>query len=380
MSAPTLPTVAEIKARIISDCETAIGQTVPILPKAFIRLLAGGLAGVFLLLYEAVLWVYAQIFPERADREALILLGKLVGLTPTPAVAWFGTADVGGTNGESVLEGEQFTSAAGFVYKVTTGGVISDGVCPCVLECVTKGEAGNLVDGETLSIVSAKSYLTGSATVTDTTTEGEDAETTDDFRARVVIRYKRRFTGGSPADYELWGLEAPHFVWVSPYADEDVPGKIIVYGKVDNEPDGIPTSGQLDTLLEYLTYNPDTAKKDRAPIGDTIECLPISRYGFDIEIQIKNGTEILKANIETAIKEYLEETLQPYNEGVSAVTNNAVTNSGISSVAFDLAAEAGATILQVVLYETATGTIINNYVLYGGEFAKLNSISFEDVV
>ncbi len=379
MAAPTIPTTAEIKARIVSDFETALGQTAPILPKAFVRVVASALAGLFLLLYTSIFWVYAQIFPEKADYENLILLGKLVGLTPTAATKALIVASVYGTDGETVLTDEQFT-ANGLVYNVTIGGTIASGFCSCTLECVTAGDAGNLANGEELSVVSPKAYLTGSAIVTATTTDGDDAETEDDFRTRVVIRYKRRFTGGSPADYELWGLEAPNFVWVSPYADEDVPGKVIVYGKVDNQTDGIPTSGQLVTLLAYLTANPDTLKKDRAPIGDTIECLPITRYSFDVEIHIKNGTDILKAAIETAIQEYIEEVLQPYNEGISATTNNAVTNSGIASIAFDLAAEAGATILQVVLTETSTGTVLNNYILYGGEFAKLNSTTFVDVV
>ncbi|MBE3064404.1 MAG: baseplate J/gp47 family protein [Spirochaetes bacterium] len=380
MAMPTIPTAAEIRARIISDLEAAFNQTTPALPKSFNRVLAGAVAGFVLLCYQAILWGYAQIFPDRADRFALVLLAKLVGITPTGEVAAKISADVAGTNGQTVLEGTLFTAPNGYVYKVTTGGLIALGVADCELTCLTAGDAGNLADGVLLSIVSADPNLTGAATVTGTVTTGADAETLEHLRDRVVARYKKRTTGGSPADYELWGLETPHFVWVSPYTGIPPVG-VIVYGKVDNQTDGIPTAAQLLELASYLDEDPDTAKRHRKPITDEVECLPISRFLFDVAIKIKDGTSILKANIETAIEEYLE-SLEPYNEGVSAARIDTVTESGVASVAVALAQEAGATILETTITETLTGTSISGtgYVLYGGEFAKMNSCAFTDVV
>ena len=79
MALPTIPTVSEIRARIITDIEGKIDQTTPALPKAFVKVLAGAIAGIVILLYNAILWVYRHIFPETADYAALVLLGKLVG-------------------------------------------------------------------------------------------------------------------------------------------------------------------------------------------------------------------------------------------------------------------------------------------------------------
>lgn len=379
MAMPKIPDKVTIKNRIIADLETALGQTTPWLPKAWNRSIAGSLTGLFLLCYNAILWVYEQAFPEKADYEALILLGKLVGLVPTKSVAAIITADVAGTEGETVAVGTLFQSTTGIVYKVTTGGIISSGVASCILTAQTRGEAGNTADGEVLSIVSADPVLTGTATVTGTTTSGAEAESEEHFRARVVARYKRRVTGGSPADYENWGLETPHFVWVSPYAHESIPGRVVLYGRVDNQPDGIPTAAQLLELKNMVTYDPETGKKYRRPIGDEVECLAISRYLFDIEISIKDASALVKANIENALIEYLD-SLEPYNEGISSLRNDAVTNAGISAAIGSIAKEAGATILQIVVKETLTGTTVNNYILYGGEHAKMNSITFEDVV
>jgi uncharacterized phage protein gp47/JayE len=195
MAMPTIPSATEIQARIVADVESAIGQTVPLLPKAVIRVLAKAIALIDVLLYRSIMWVYAQIFPDTADYAALILLGALVGISPTKPVASVVTASVPGVTGESVPTGTNFRSNSGLVYQVTTGGTISGGVASCTLTCLSAGDAGNIANGEVLTILSPDVNLTGTATITATVTDGDDAETLDHFRARVVARYKRRMTG-----------------------------------------------------------------------------------------------------------------------------------------------------------------------------------------
>jgi uncharacterized phage protein gp47/JayE len=375
MAMPTIPTVAEIRARIISDMETAIGQTVPWLPKALTKVIAGAIAGIDILLYNSILWVYSQAFPDTADYDALVLLGKLVSIVPTGAVKAVITANVYGTNGESVAAGTTYFSTPGrSVYQVTTGGTIAGGLFLATLTALTAGEAANVANGVELSIVTPDTALTGSAIVVGTTTDGEDAESEEQFRVRVVARYKRRHTGGSPADYYLWGLEAPHFIWVSPVAG-DAPGDVWVYGEVDNETDGIPTSAQLLTLAAYLTTDPATGLATRKPIGDTISCFPITRKVFNFEINISNSSTTTETAITAAIAEYLA-SLAPYNEGVTLERADAVTNTGTSSAANDVAKEAGAVILQLTVREASTGGEANNYMLYGGEKAKIGTATY----
>lgn len=375
MAMPIIPTAAEIRARIIADMETAIGQTTPWLPKALTRVIAGAIAGLDVLLYNSILWVYAQIFPETADYAALVLLGKLVSIVPTSAVKSVITANVYGTTGETVAAGTTyFRTPSGSVYQVTTGGTIAGGLFLATLTALIAGEAANVADGVELSIVTPDTVLTGSAIVVGTTTDGEDAESEEQFRVRVVARYKRRHTGGSPADYYLWGLEAPHFIWVSPVSG-DAPGDVWVYGEVDNETDGIPTSAQLVTLCDYLTNDPDTGLATRKPIGDTITCYPITRKVFNFEINISNSSTTTETAITAAIAEYLA-SLAPYNEGVTLERADAVTNTGASSAANAVAKEAGAVILQLTIREATTGGEVNNYVLYGGEKAKIGTVTY----
>jgi len=375
---PTIPTSLEIQARIDAAIQSAIGQTVPLLPKSFIRVLAKAIALIDVAIYRAVLWVYAQIFPDKADYASLVLLGKLVGIDPTPSIAWVGTATVPGVTGESVLVGTNFRSATGIVYQVTTGATIAGGVASVTLTSLVKGEQGGIANGEILQILSPDVNLTGTATITATITDAADEEEEDHFRVRVSNRYKKRYTGGSPADYEGWGLETPHFIWVAPYAG-DTPNAITVYGEVDNETDGIPTSAQLVTLLSYLTYDPDTGIRSRRPLGDEITCLPITRKIFDFTISIKSANATTKANIETALSDYLSE-LEPYNEGVTLERNDALTDTGASAAANDIAREAAATIIALFVYEHSTGGVISSYTFYGGEKPKLGTVTWIDVL
>lgn len=380
MAMPTIPTAAEIKARIVADIETAIGQTSPSLPKSWNGVVAGSVAGVIVLLYQATLWVYRQIFPETADYQALILLGKLVNVYPLRANQAVITANVFGTTGESVLSGTTlYKSDTGVVYLVTTGGVIgAGGFVECTLTAQTYGDIGNIEDGAELSIVTADPVLTGTAIVTGTTTDGADDETEASFRARVIARYKKRFTGGSPADYELWGLEAPHFIWVSPVAGNE-PGTVWVYGEVDNQEDGIPDAEQLLTLKNYLTIDPETGLETRRPIGAEITCYPISRKSFSFSISISNASTAVKEDIETALSEYLL-SLSPFNQGVSTERNDAITDTGASSVVNDVARTAGATVISLIVRDGDTLSPLTNYILYGGVKAKLGDVTFTDIV
>ena len=379
MPIPTIPTAAEIKNRIVSDLENKLNQTTPILPKAFNRVLAGAIAGIILLLYQAIIWTYAQIFPEKADDISLSLLGALVNILRIPAVFAVLQADVTGVETYVVQTGVLFRSSNDVVYKVTTGGTISGGTTSIVLTAQEAGEIGNLPNGSILDIVQPDSNLDGTATITATNTSGDDQESLDSFRSRVSSEYKKRRTGGAPADYETWGLETPNFNWISPLDDPGLAGEVIVYGRVDNQTDGIPTGDQLTELESFLNVDPLTGLRTRHPIGPPTDEQPISRFLFDIEIFIQNGTGAIEADVENAVTDYVE-TQEPFNEAIHTIRKDTISEGGISAIANDVANPQGATITSVTLTQLSPVLIIQSYQLFGGEFGKVDTITFTPVV
>ena len=378
MAIPEIPNITVIKNRIQSDIETSISQTIPALPLSFVKVLSSAIAGMIYLNYQATLWVYKQIFPESADYQNLILLGDLIGLSPTDAIQAILLCDITGS-GVSVLAGTQFIGSNNVVYEVTTTTAIVAGTAADVpLLALESGDIGNLANGEVLNIVQTDAGLDGTATVASTDTSGADQESQISFSARVALGYRTRNYAGTPGGYALYGLETPNFVWVGPYADLTLPGTVIVYGKVDNQTDGIPTTTQLTELENYLTYDPDTGEAIRKPIGDILDVQPISRRTFDLEVFINGGNAELESEIESALEDYID-TLEPYITGVSITRKNVLTNANVASLADSLADNDGATVTQVVITDTVTSLPETNYTFYGGEFGKWGTITFTDV-
>lgn len=378
MALPDIPSIEEIKNRIVSDIEGKINQTIPLLPIALVRVLASSIAGIIYLLYQAILWVYKQIFPESADFFNLRLLGALVGVFQVDAVQALILCTVPGT-GAQVNAGTLFLGSNNITYRVeTTTAIVGGEALNVPLLALTSGNIGNLINGEVLNITSTDLTLDGTATVTSTDTPGADAESRESFSARVAIRYRVRDINGSVGAYTINGLETPNFIWIGPYAPEDLPGAVTVYGRVDDQPDGIPTSAQLTTLETFLQIDTATGKEYRRPIGDNLSTLPISVREFDLEIFINGSNPQLDSDIEDAVKTHIT-TLEPFIQGVSASRKSVLTNANVVGVADSVADQEGAKVTFVVITDVTTGFIETSYEFFGGEFGKFRNVTFTDV-
>lgn len=379
MALPQIPTATEIYDRIVTDITGKINQGTPSLPLSFVFVLAKAISGPIYLLYFAILWVYKQIFPQTADYTVLELLGAIVGLTPDPAVAAVLLCTIPGTTGQWVYIGELFIGPNGIVYKVTADTEIIAGEATDVpLLALTSGEIGNLEVGEILDIQQTNLYLDGTAEVTSVDTTGSEKESQASFSAVVVARYKRRITGGSPFDYYLWGLETPNFDWIGVYAKPGYPSTILIYGHVDNQTDGIPTSGQLDDLEDYLTYDPVSGKTHRKPTNDTLEIAAIDNETYNLTFDIVDGNVTIKTAIEEELTTYIA-SLRPYIEGVSDVKRDILSNSNLMAIANDVASESDTFISACEIERDSDSQVEDYFQLTGGTLAKIGTVSWTDL-
>jgi uncharacterized phage protein gp47/JayE len=386
MAIPAIPTIREIKERIQTDIQSKINQTIPALPLSFVALLSSAIAGPIFLLYQAILWVYKQIFPQSADLATLILLGEIVGITPVEAVPAVLLCDVPGS-GAQVDEDEAFIGNNGITYRVTTATPIAGGVASNVpMKALTAGDAGNLANGEELSIVQTNLNLDGTATVTGTQTTGADQESDQSFSARVQLRYRTRYITGSPGAYAINGLETPNFIWIGPYSGNSIAGvgqddEVVLYGKVDNQPDGIPTQTQLDELEAYSEFVDGNGKAYLKPINDKLLVLPIARQEFDVEIFINASDAQINAAIQSALDTYID-TLEPFIIGVSGARNDVLTEADTASEANGVAQQEGAKVTSVLITNVTTGLplTIGGYSFTGGTFGKFRNYTFTVVL
>ena len=377
MPIPDIPSIEVIKNRITSDVEGKINQVVPALPLALVKVLASAIAGIIFLLYQAILWVYKQIFPASADDTSIALLGAIVGVIRVPEVQAVLLCTVPGT-GVQVDQGTLFVGTNNITYRVeTTTPIVAGEALNVPLLALTGGDVGNLANGEILDITQTDLNLTGTAEVTSTQTSGADEESLESFAARVSLRYRIRYITGSPGAYALNGLETPNFIWVGPFSDEDLPGTVNVYGKVDNQTDGIPTTDQLTELLSFLSFDPETGKEYRRAMSDNLNALPISVREFDIDIYVNNSSPELNADIEAAAKTYID-TLQPFITGVSASRKDVLTDIDVASETNAVAEQEGAKVTLIIITDVITGFPIGvaGYSFFGSEFGKFKTVTF----
>jgi len=362
----TIPTTAEIRDQIVSDVEGKLGITVPWLPKGFIRILAKALAGVQTLAYRFGLWCYKQIFAATADDEALVKRGAQYGLSRSPAVRAKVTAEATGDDDTEIPAGTLWIGDDnGLVYQQKEMVVISGGVAPITIECLTAGDAGNLLVDDTLTIASPIAGVDDTATVTGTTTTGEDHESIEDFRYRVMQREKDKPQGGAAADYVGWALEIAGIA--EAYAFRPDPGFVNVYPLTD-DPDPanrIPSSGKLTEVEDHLD---DTVRR---PLNATVSAVAFTELDFDVDIaDLVPNDATTKSNIETAITAYMyARRPQQYEDEVNP--KNVLSAGGITAIAIT----AGAFVATVTL-KNAGGSPIASYELQDHELLKLRNLSW----
>lgn len=393
----TVPTTQEVADNIVAQVEAALSQTIPLLPKAFTRVLAKALAGVFILLYKYAGFIFLQMFVAYATAEETIINGKRV----RPLVEWgrmIGVGDpIAATQAELVVTvtvqnqtgsldaGAQLVyPATGVVYATKSAVELNAATVEVTIRAVSDpdggeglGSVGNLETGDILEFANPLPNVARTAVVASQAVTGADAETTDAYRARVLRRFQRKPQGGAYADYQLWAEEVPGIVNAYPYTGD--PGEVDVYVEAteasSGSEDGIPTSPQLDAVAASIELD-ENGLASRRSANAYVNVLPISREAFDVVVTGLDAEDLpaAEAALEEAIDEYLR-SLEPFIVGLSVLPRrDRVTLAGVSGVAHDAASAEGATFTTIQLEQSATP--ITAYTLGDGEKAKLGTITF----
>jgi hypothetical protein len=209
---------------------------------------------------------------------------------------------------------------------------------------------------------------------------GADAESTEAYRQRIIDRFQKRPQGGAYADYEQWGEEAAGIINVYPYTGD--PGQVNVYSEATVEssgnPDGIPTTAQLQAVLDIINFN-DNGLASRRNANAFVNSLPITRTGFDVTVTGIAGVDDLaevQADVTTALTEYFA-SVEPFIPGLSVPPrNDQITRTRVSSIVEDIVTAAGGTFAAATFVLTGGSGSITAYVLGEGEKAKASMVAF----
>lgn len=397
------PTTQQVASNIIGQLETAISQTIPLLPKSFSRVLAKVLAAVYIVLYKYAGFSLLQQFVSSASFEETEVNGELL----TPLIEWGRLGGVGdpiaATQAQLTLSvtvlnqvgslpgGTQLLYAPTGVVYLTTAAVPLSAATVTVTALASSdpgdgesepgdgsGTIGNLEPGQILQFANSPANVATNATVTGSAVVGADAEGEDVYRARVLRRFQRKPQGGAYADYQAWGTGVAGIRNVFPYTGD--PGEVDVYVEAEAGPDGIPSTPQLDAVYDALQFDPDEAPSptglaNRRPANAAINTLPITRTGFDVDISgfIAADPATVLASIEQGVDEFLR-AREPYIVGLSSLPRlDRITQGAVGGVINEIAEANGARVASVTLRRSAI--VITEYTLSRGELAKLGTIT-----
>ena len=294
----TIPTVSALRDQIIADIEGKLGTTVPLLTKAAFRVLATAYAGALALLYRVARWVYAQIFPQTAEAEALALIAERYGITRNAAVRAKMTATATGTTGTLIPAGTLWTGG-GMVYEQEAAVAIIAGTATITVECLTSGDAGNLLVGATITAASPIAGMDSTATIASSVIEGEDEEAIEDLRTRVIARMQNQPQGGAAADYVGWAREVPGIV--KAFAYNTGPGYVTVYPlEAVTGASRIPGGAKITEVENYV------ASSSRRTLCATVLADVMTELAEDVTITgMLPGDAGTRAAVEADITAYL---------------------------------------------------------------------------
>ena len=392
------PTTKEINDNIIAQLEASLNQSIPLLPKAFLRVLAKALAGVFMLLYKYAGFMFLQMFVRTANYTETEINGVLVN----PLLEWGRLIGIGdpapATNAELLIEitvenqsgsipaNSQLVGPSNGVTYITLTSVFLNAATVSVnVKAVADqygtggaGALGNLDPGAVLSFANPLANVSRNTTVLSQVVTGSDAETIQSYRQRIIDRFQKRPQGGAYADYEQWGEEPAGIVSIYPYTS-DCPGQVDVYVEAtpasSGDPDGIPTSAQLQEVLDSIELD-SSGLASRRPANALVNALPITRTGFDVRVTglLVDDLAQVQADITDAVTEYFL-SREPYIAGLSVPPRlDRITRSAVGGVVDDIVSAAGGVFSSAIVSQNAVS--VELYSLGIGEKAKMETITF----
>lgn len=300
------PSLSQIQERIRADIRSRLPGAQPEVRRSLLGVLADIEAGGIHGLYGYLDYLSKQLFPDTAESEYLRRWARIWRVTPAVAAAATGDVALAGNNGVVIPQGTRLQASGSAEYRTDEAVSIAGGTATVSVTAQAAGEAGNLVGGTELQLVSSLAGVEGTATVVaGGLTGGADAESDERLRQRVLERIQNPPHGGSEGDYIQWALEAHPDVtraWV--YPNEMESGSVTVRIMTDEATaDGIPTQEVLDAVYAYV-------ESERPVTAVPYVVAPVA-VPLDLQISIVPDTQDVRDRVEGAVRDFLRQDVEP---------------------------------------------------------------------
>ncbi|VVE59749.1 baseplate J family protein [Pandoraea captiosa] len=312
---------------------------------------AAGTASAIEGLYQRLLWVTKQIFPDSADPDMLLLHARKYNMNLKPASLASGKAAFTGIVGKVVPSGLSLKFNDGTAYVTTGSGEIGMGGAveiPC--QAVVAGVAGNRFSGDVLTVTVPPSGVNAATTVV-SMNGGADVESYASLLARLLVRIRHPPAGGNKYDYWQWAMEVSGVsaAYVYPMRREVGTVDVVVVS-----PGGLPSEAVLAAVQAHVDDQRPVTAKNFAAIA------PIVRpYDVIAQVDLSGITlDAAKSALTTAIQAY----------DAALVPGDAAVRTRIGAVISDTAGIADYVLLQ------PTGNVVPTVDATAVEWCRLRNV------
>lgn len=300
------PTLQQIVDRVTQDFISRLGLTGGVLRRSMIYVLARVIAGAAHMLYGFIAWVARQILPDTQDEDYLVLFASRYNITRRAATYAAGNVVFTGIDDTVIDAGTVIQRADGVQYATDAEATLASGTATVAVTALAAGLAGNADAGVAMTIVEPIAGADALALVgSGGLSAGEDVESIDSLRARVVERMREPPLGGSQNDYVKWAKEVSGVtrVWVTPLASGA--GTVGVIFVCDNEVDIIPDSGKVAEVQAWID------RPDKRPVTAVVTVAAPTALEVDFTIAITPSTDAVKAAVEAELRDLLQRVGEP---------------------------------------------------------------------
>ena len=274
------PTLSQVRSLVRDGIHSSLPGSDATIPNSVLRVVGDVQGALCFLTLEYVDWLSLQLLPDTAEQVWLDRFGDIwlvnsdgtVGRKQSTFAS--GTVTVTGSAG-SVLPSGSLFSQASVNYQSTEQIVVGSGPSQVAVEALTPGTIGNLLAGSTITLTTPPPGLDSTATVIEME-GGNEPETDDQLRARILLRIREPPMGGDAKDYVQWTLSIPGVTRAWSYPREMGMGTCTVRFMMDDlrsANNGFPTPDDVANVAAYLDTVRPVAVKDffvEAPIPHPI--------------------------------------------------------------------------------------------------------------
>ena len=316
----TRPSLSTLISRIQGDIQGGIASTAPLLPNSILNVLARVFAGSSHLLWGYLTWISEQVMPDTADADYLERWAAVYGVYRIPASYAAGEVLVSGSNGITIPAGTVLVASGGTQYASAADQTTAGGVATLTVTALTPGSIGTVANGQVLTLLQPIAGIVSQGIVQVAgLLAGNDAETDDALRTRLLARIQNPPQGGSKADYIEWMFACPT---VSPlnawcYPSYAGPGTVGITFSVAGGP--VPSGGEVTAMQTYID--------GLAPVTADVICFAPTLVSVDCTIHLVPNTTALQNAVEASLSDYFANNgapgatlyLSQINEAIASV-------------------------------------------------------------